>query len=169
MRVATFGVVLFLGAFAIHWGLWRFRVPRRQTLALLLIFLGSLPAGLIVASVLPCCQEWRPVHHWETIQVAVFHIALALAFIVTYSLLEEHSPSLTLVKYVAEAGRRGRSRTELFALLEGAQSLPRRIHALLRDGLMIEVGGVYQLTPKGRGWARVFRSWQRLSHMEKGG
>jgi hypothetical protein len=169
MRIALFGVGLFSSALFVHWLLWRFRIPKRQTPALLMILLGVLPIGLAAAALSPGLRDCAPANGWEYLQVLVFHVALSLAYIVTYSALEEHSPSLTLVKHVAEAGARGRSRAELCAHLASAMIVPRRLEAMVRDDLIAEAGGAYHLTPKGRFWGRVFACWRRLLRIDKGG
>lgn len=169
MRIATFSLVLFLTAFLVHWVIWRVRVPRRQTAALLAILLGTLPAGLTIAVLTGGLYAWAPASGWELLQVVTFHVALALAYVVTYSLLEEHSPSLTLVKFVHAAGDRGRARAELLALLDGNRSLEGRVEALLRDGMVTQTGGTLRLTTKGLWWARTFGLWRRLYRMELGG
>jgi hypothetical protein len=169
MKTGMFSAGLFLTAFLVHWMVWRVRVPRRQTAALLLIFLGALPVGLTVAGYLPRLADWAPHHFWEIWQVAVCHVALSLAYIVAYSAIEERSPSMTLAQYVAAAGPRGRSRDEMVALLDGVVSLRGRLDAMRRDGMVTEVDGVCRLSAKGRRLARLFTFWRRLLRIEVGG
>jgi hypothetical protein len=169
MRIVLFSVGLFLAAFLIHWLLWQVRVPKRQTRALLLIFLGSLLVSVVGVLFLPNSQRWAPIHFWEWVQVVLFHVSLSLAYIVIYSTLEEHSPTLTLVKYVADAGERGRSQDDLETFVEGIQSLGSRLHAMRRDAMITEERRVFRLTAKGSGWARVFQFWRRLLRIDMGG
>jgi hypothetical protein len=169
MRLAAFTIALFGFAFAVHWLIWRIRIPRRQTLALLLIFLGSLLLGLWVLALMP--ELHAPVRSGPAafLQVSQFHVAMALVYIVVYTALEEQSPTLSLVKFVAEARESGRSWAELVAHLEAIQTLQSRLEAMLRDGLLSEEDGVYRLTGKGRSWARVFRWWRGALNMNVGG
>jgi hypothetical protein len=169
MRIVLFSVELFLSAFVIHWLIWRVRVPRRQTRALLLIFLGALAVGLAGILLLPNPKDWTPIHFWEWVQVALFHVSLTLAYIVIYSTLEEHSPTLTLVKYVADAGNSGRSQGDLETFMDGIQSLGSRLDALRRDDMVTEECGLFRLTAKGSRWAQVFHFWRRLLHIDRGG
>jgi hypothetical protein len=169
MRLTAVSVALFLLAFAVHWLTWRVRIPQRQTRALLLIFLGTLPLGLLVLVFLPKLYAPVPAGLAPLVQVALFHVSAAFVYIVLYSLLEEQSPTLSLVKLVADAPASGRTRAELFAHLEAIQYLQSRLEALLRDGLLREENGVYHLTSKGRSWARSFRWWRRVLHIGVGG
>src|SRR5262249_23646491 len=86
------------------------RVPRRQIFCLLLLFLGLLPVGLAAAAWLPGLHGLRPDGFWENLHVALFYVAVSLGYIVTYSALEEDSPTLTVVAFVADAGGRGGAR-----------------------------------------------------------
>jgi hypothetical protein len=169
MKVAVFAAGLFLLAFVLHWSLWRLRVPRRQTAALLLIFLGVLPVGLAVGILAPGLRGVAPAGGWEVLHVAVFHVAVSLAYVVTYSALEEHSPSLTLVKYVAAAGARGCCRADLHARIDNSIIVHSRLRAMVRDRMAEEAGGVYRLTPKGRLWLSLFGFWRRLARLHTGG
>jgi hypothetical protein len=169
MRLATYSVALFLIAFGIHWVLWRIRVPQRQTMALLVTFLGTLGAGLVTLVLMPALHAPMPGAVWPLLQVTLFHVGATFAYIVVYSTLEAHSVALTLVKHVAAAGEHGRSRADLSACLEGMQTVRARVDAMLRDGLLIEQAGVYRLTPKGWHWARVFGWWRSLLNLGVGG
>lgn len=168
MHLALFSAALFLFAFAVHWLIWRIRIPRRQTPALLLVFVGTLPVGLIAIIVVPALHA--PVTSGPAlVLVSLFHISAAFVYIILYSALEEQSPTLSLVKFVADARQAGRTRAELHAHLEAIQTLQSRLEAMLRDGLICETEGVYRLTSKGQSWARVFRWWRGVLNIGVGG
>jgi hypothetical protein len=169
MRIAGLALALFSIAFFVHWVLWRVKVPKRQTAALLAILLGMLPVGLAAMCWGPGARLAGPLSPWQCCHVAVVHVAFSLAYVVAYSALEEQSPSMTLLLSVARAGPQGRSREELTALLEGRSPVEVRLAAMLRDKMLTEVDGAYQLTAKGLLWAGTFACWLRLLGMGKGG
>lgn len=169
MRVAALAGGLFLAAFLLHWILWRIRIPRRQTAILLLIFLGTLPAGLIATMFLPWASLSGPLAFWRVLHISIFHVGMSLAYVVAYSAIEERSPSMTVLTHVADARSEGRAREEIVATLNATAMVDARLSALLRDHMIEEWDGSYSLTTKGRIWATAFSSWRRLLNFEKGG
>jgi hypothetical protein len=169
MRIAAVAIGLFGVSFFVHWTVWRIHMPRRHTAAILLIMLSMLPVGLLVLAFVPAVQTWAPQGVWEYLHVAMFHVAMTLAYVVAYSALEDRSPSMTLLAYVADAKTAGRTREELFAVLQRRRPVEGRIEAMLRDNMVVETDGVYRLTPKGRQWAWVFRQWRLWLKMDQGG
>jgi hypothetical protein len=169
MRVAGLAIALFGVAFALHWIVWHIRMPRRQTAALLAILLGVLPLGLAAVAFLPGLRALGLAGPWEYLHVAIFHVAMSLAYVVAYSALEGRSPSMSLLVHVADSGSQGCSREELEAMLKSAQPVESRLQAMVRDHMLNEADGAYSLTPKGRVWGQVFSMWLRLLKMDKGG
>ena len=169
MKVALFAAGLFGAAFLIHWLVWHVRLPRRQTLVLLILFLSALPASLLLGNCVPSWSAYWPAGVWEWLHVATFHVALALAYIVIYSALEENSPSLTIVAFVLEGGDKGRSLEEVRSVINNDLILQSRLQAMVRDGLAANHDGVLRLTAKGRVWATVFSRSRAVLSMQKGG
>lgn len=168
MRVAVAATFLFGAAFAVHLIVWRIRVPRRQSAALLVIFLGSLVAGLVT---LRCSDTGNPRRwgFWACGHIAEFHIAMSLAYVVFYSAIEEPSPTLTVMTCVAQTRAQGRTRAEIFEVLTEAVSVENRLGALIRDKMLLQANGAYRLTGKGRMWAKSFKAWRRLCALPTGG
>jgi hypothetical protein len=169
MRIAGLAFALFLAAFLLHWIIWRIRIPRRQSAALLLILLGTLPAGLAAVALVPAWQAFGPRGFWEYFQVAIFHAALSLAYVVAYSAIEGRSPSMALLVYVADAGGQGRTREQLASLLRGENPVAARLQAMLRDKMVVQSGSHFVLTVKGWAWARSLGAFRGFLGMEKGG
>lgn len=168
MRIVLVAVTLSGTAFMLHWLLWRIRIPKRQTAALLIIFTGTLLVGLAVAVTL-CPAAWSLRGVWEALHVAAFHIAMMLAYVVAYSALEERSPSMTILVRVADAGQVGAARAEIEAALVAMTPVEVRLQSLVRDGLLAERGGEYELTTKGWWWATVFSWWRTFLGFAQGG
>jgi len=169
MKTAGLAVGLFLAAFLLHWIIWRITIPRRQSAALLVILLGTLPVGLAAVTYVPALRPLGPLSPWQCLHVAIFHVTMSLGYVVAYSALEERSPSMTLLTFVADAGTQGRTLHELKAVLASAQPVENRLRAMLRDHMVVETPTSYQLTAKGRIWAQVFSRWLRLMGMTRGG
>lgn len=168
MRVALFAVTLFLAAFFVHWLLWHIRLPKRHTATLLVVFMGSLAVAIVLGAWVGDDAFW-PQGFWEWAQVAVFHVAVSLAYIVLYSGLEENSPSLTIYAFVAEAGGQGRVVDDVYGIITDDMFIHSRMRAMVRDGLLCERDGAFHLTPKGVVWARVFGVARSILSMNKGG
>lgn len=169
MHIACFAFGLFALAFALHWVWWRVKLPRRQSAALLLLFTIVLAVGLAASQWWPMLAGWGPKGFWPCLQVAMFHIAMTLAYIIAYSALEERSPSMTLLVHVANARGAGRTRDELYAALSGVTPIESRMAAMTRDQMVVVVDKSYRITPKGRAWAATFGTWRRLIRLNKGG
>jgi hypothetical protein len=169
MRVVLFGCGLFLATFLTHLVLWRIRVPRRAFRALLLLFLGALPAAYLLTAVLPALAAVTPSSPWQWLHVALFHVPVSLGYIVTYSALEEDSPTLIILVFLEDAGAAGRSREDLYGLIGNDFVIGSRLEALLTSGLLTSVEGKYQLAAKGRSWARLFGAFRWLYCLNPGG
>jgi hypothetical protein len=169
MLVAALAFALFLAAFLLHWIIWRIKIPRRQTAALLLILLGTLPVGLAAVLFVSALRCFGPIGIWELLHISIFHVALSLAYIVAYTAIEGRSPSMALLVCVADARGQGRTREELEQLLRGDDPVTARLQAMLLDGMIAQVDRSYRLTAKGWAWARALGSFRRLLGMEKGG
>ncbi len=169
MNVACTAVGLFFSSFFLHLIVWRIRIPRRQTAALLAIFLTMLPVGLVVVHVLPYVNALAPAGLWENLHVALFQVAMSLAYIAGYSILEDRSPTLTIVQDVAEAGGKGRTIEELRYLAREAATVEHRLAVMHRDGMLVAEGDRYRLTPKGSFLAFLFSVWLAVLNIQKGG
>ncbi len=169
MKIAILAIGLFGASFLLHWLLWRMKVPQRQSAALLVILLGTLPLGLAAVLFVPGLSFFRPLGIGEIAHVTIFHVAVTLAYIVAYSALEGRSPSMALLLSVADSRGKGRSRQELESLLRSERPVELRLEAMLRDEMVTESDGVYCLTAKGWAWARSVGVARIVLKLKKGG
>lgn len=169
MRITGLAFGLFVAAFLVHWIVWRIRVPRRQTAALLVILLGALPVGLAAVLFVPGLEPYRPPSFWAVLHVSEFHVAMSLAYIVAYTAIEGRSPSMALLVFVADARGQGRTREELQSLLRGENPVAARLQAMLLDKMVVPCDGRFVLTVKGWAWARCLGAFRKFLGMEKGG
>jgi len=156
-------------AFSAHLVLWRVRLPRLHTAALLAVFFGTLAASLALAATVPAPLSYGPRGPWQYLLVVTFHASLSLAYIAFYSAIEEDSPSCLIVLSVAGAGAAGRSREELATLLDDDRLVLSKIRSMLRDGMVTEKGGVLALTPFGGSIARAYLLVERVFGLARGG
>jgi hypothetical protein len=168
MNLVFFSLALFTAVFLVHWLLWRVWRPRRQILALLFLFFGLLPGVLLLFWGFPEWEFW-PRNPWEWLHALLFYVAVSLAYIVVFSALEQDSPSLTVVVFVADAGQRGRTQDELYKLIDLDFIVGERFEAMLHGKMIEQVGDVYRLTPKGLFWARLFWLFRKMFKLELGG
>jgi hypothetical protein len=168
MSVVFFSLGLFAGAFLLHWLLWRLWIPRRQIVGLLCFFEGILAGVVVLAWVLPEATIW-PRGLWPWLHVALAYEAVALAYIQVYSSLEQDSASLTIVVFVADAGRQGRTRDELYHLIDQDFIIGYRFQSMLHGNLVEKDGEDYRLTRKGAFWAHLFRCYRWLFRLRIGG
>ncbi len=172
MPVLIWSILLAAATFGAHLAWWRVRIPRRQTRALLLLSFGCLAAGLVFLKAVgpsSSCSVWFPSSPAALFQIALFHVAMTLAYITTYSALEVDSPSLVIVLRVAQAGAQGVSREELLAELDDDALVRPRLRDLIRDGMAVLDETRYTITPKGRRFAAVFILYRRVLGLGKGG
>ena len=167
VRVLLVAVVLPLIAFLIHLVLWRIRTPKRQSAALLVIFVATLCVCLVSSPWWPV--KWQFHNAWEVLQVSLHHVAMMLAYVVAYSALEERSPSMTILTRVADAGNRGMTREDLQALLVDISPVETRLAAMQRDAMVQQQGEYLRLSPKGWAWATTFSTWRRILRFRLGG
>jgi hypothetical protein len=136
MIVFLTAVGLFLLAFAVHLVSWRTRLPKHHIKALLLIFavvsLLWLPVALICAF-----------GFFRILHVALFYGSMSLCYVITYSAIEADSPTLSLVRFLAEAKEAGRSLGEVGDFMASRPFVRARLAALVLSGLIREEGGRY--------------------------
>lgn len=170
VSLALFAVSLSGMALVLHLVIWRIRSQSRRISVLLAVLIGVLPAAAACAFLFPpSIAAWFPRTPAEWALVALFHVSVSLSYAVVYSALEEDSPSLGLVTFLA-ASPEGRSRDELRAFLAARSPFETRLEAAVHTGLLArEPDGRLVLTRKGARVAWVMWLAQRLVGMERGG
>ncbi len=170
MAALVWGVALVGLAFLVHVAWWRLCLPRRQTRALLLIFLGC-GAGALLGLRLLGPRDGVP---WprtaaDYVQIGLLVLAFAAAYVITYSAVEADSPTLVLVRVIAAAGPEGLPEADLYEKASDDVLVTPRVADLVRDGMLQLDGGRYHLTGKGRRFVRIFICYRWLLGAGKGG
>jgi hypothetical protein len=132
-------IALLLGTlFAVHLIWWRMALPRKQRAALLALFLiGGLVLAPVVGFLLGLFG-FAPLSLIQWLNVALAVVAFALAYVVTYSALEADSPTLSLVRHIAAAGRGGLAEVELGEFMASRPFVGARLTALVDEGMVYE-------------------------------
>jgi len=173
MAVLANGLVLIGIGFILHWAIWRLRMPARHTRALLMIFLGTLGTGLaLLHHFRREMQAWGwplPANAAEFAHIGAFAIAVALAYIITYSAIEAESPTLAMILAIAEAGDVGFEQKAFHERMNDSLLVEPRIEDLVRDGHLGFSNGPYQLTRKGRLFIAIFRLQRQILGLGLGG
>jgi hypothetical protein len=170
MKVFVIASLTTLSSFIVHWLLWRIQIPKRQSAWLLTVFMSVMLAAWAL-----CSRPFIEARGWglewplQFIHMGVFHVAMTLGYIVAYSAIEEQSPSMALLTWIADAGAFGRNREEVVQRLCQSSPIDNRLQAMLRDRMITMSGDSYTLTGKGRRWAFVFTLWSRVAHIPRGG
>ncbi len=173
MRPLLWGGILLCAAFAVHYTVWRLRLPRRQNKALLEIFFGTLLSGLCIMRVIHgltdgfdrCLLQGVA----EYIQASVLFLSCTFAYMITYSAIEVDSPSLLMTLAIAQAGPDGIDEKEFETRMTDDTLTRPRLQDLITDHMTHFDGQRFVLTKKGIIIAQIFVAYRRILNLEKGG
>lgn len=173
MKVLFWGSALFCLAFFLHLIIWKVHIPKRQTKVLLQIFFGTFTIAILTlwaaSSLVSNFNLFSPKSLLEYLHISFFFVSLTLAYIVTYSAVEVDSPSLLIVKRIADAGPGGLDKDLLSAQLSDDILVIPRIHDLFRDKMAVLHEGKIYLTPKGKWFVQIFIFYRLLLKAKRGG
>lgn len=163
MKVVLYCLLSLSLAWLIHLVIWRVALPMRHTRTLLLIFFSVLGVTLVasLASVLPVLT-WA-----EILQLAVFYVPTALAYICFYSAIEEDSPSVGIIALTSN--KKKCQIDDYYSIVNDDLLVSSRINAMVRDRLLTESGARYQLTAKGFRLGRLFCASFHFLQLKNGG
>jgi hypothetical protein len=173
MSLLVYCLAVLLSAFLIHLIVWRIRIPKRQTNALLQIFFGtyllSIPLPWILNRMGYGTVPYFPQTVFDYAQTLLNFTACTLAYVITYSAIEADSPSLVIVKLISEAGAAGLDGEALHSRLSDDVLVIPRVNDLLRDTMAVLEGDRVCLTSKGRWFVRIFIFYRALINAQRGG
>jgi hypothetical protein len=147
--------------------LWRIFIPGRQIRTLLVIFFV---VPLIVFGVLQIAGTptiLATLSAAGIVRLGIFYVSCALMYIVLFSAIEEQSPTLAIISYVAERSRC--TATDLVHRFGRGRELSQRIELLTRSEFVRRDGDRYRLAPSGHRFAKLFDAANRLFGLESGG
>jgi hypothetical protein len=164
MQVLGFAIGLSLLSLLVQIAIWRFSLPRSQIKALLVIF-GVVTIVGVASGVAGFPVRLEPV---EALHIVISQAAVALAYACLYSAIE--SPTVAIIRFTAEAGEDGRSRSDYLAIISDDLLLGARFRAMAESGMVEELSpDTYRLTTSGRRMARGFAAISRVVGVSGGG
>ena len=167
MTVLLAGIGLLFLPFCVQLALWRIFIPRRQIRALLVIFVLVPLIAVGVLQIVGMPDVLATLSAAEIIRLAIFYVSCALMYIVLYSAIEEQSPTLAIVSYVAK--RPQCTDADLVDKFGKGHELSSRIELLARSEFVRQESGRYRLSPAGQRFAKLFDAANRLFGLESGG
>lgn len=153
---------LFAVAWLVHLAWWRTKPPRRQSAALVSLFLAvpvfaALGAALLGGIGLSAA---------EIPAVIALYAGAALSYLIIYTGVEQTSPSLMIVRTLACAQDRGCAIEELAQVMTDEILVGPRLHALALDGIVAPSDDGWVLTRRGYRAARIARLITRVFNVE---
>ncbi len=150
--------------FVLHILVWRVRRPKRQTSAVLAFFLASVPAGVLAAYLGGFAVDLA-----DLVLIAQFLVAAALAYTCINSAIQEDSPALMVVTFVALAGPEGCTAGDVRSALDADLTLAPRLRDFEKAGMIEHRDGRYRLTARGRRFRQGFELIRRILRLPRGG
>jgi hypothetical protein len=151
---------LFVMALVIHLIWWRLGVPRRQSAALVGLFLATAICGFTVIH----AGDFFP---GETslprllLAILLFG-SFCVAYLILFSALEADSPTLTLIWLIAETGPRGIHRDDLMRAMERHSYVRLRVDQMIADGMAVETSSGLRLAAQGLWLSSLVLLYRRL-------
>lgn len=165
MRIFLTVWILFSVALTSQLILWRLRLPpyRYQMKALLLIF-GAVFCPWLLS---PWARSSSLV---ELLNIILSYFSLGLGYMVIYSAINVDSPTLSLMRFLAEKRAPGRSAAEVDYFLAQRPFVTVRLGTLIESGLIREQNGRWVISGKGSLAFRFILSYRKLyGPIPKGG
>jgi len=137
--------------------------------SLVAIFAGVLGGGLMSAPLLNKYSNSFPVDVWEFLHVLIFCVPVMLGCIITFVALEDDSPSMTIVRFVGQAGETGRSLSQVRSIVSNETLIIPRIRTMVKNGWIEYVDGKYHATAKGRICNQILALGPKLLNISREG
>jgi small-conductance mechanosensitive channel len=153
---------LFL-AWIVHLAIWRWRLPRAQLKALLVIF--AVVWALAALSVLTgFVGAWSFAAGWFVgfLYFCLIYWSAAFCYVITYSAMEGDSPTLSLTRHLHRRGDEGVSHEEIEEFFRQRPFVGARVKALITDNIFIEEQSGYRLSPGRYLFFRLILGYRRI-------
>ena len=171
MNIFLCGTLLFGIAFFLHIIVWKIQIPKKQMKALILIFFSVFISGMLSISFVQCnkslfCQE-AIIYFSEIIRVTIFFTALTFSYFLVYASFIGESPSLFLVWNIANSGKIGLNKNDLYKLIEDDIFIKPRFEYLIEENMVNKIGGKYLLSPKGNTFISIIIIVRKIMKLSK--
>jgi hypothetical protein len=158
MRSLWLFTVSFAGAWAIHFLVWRVRLPKSQLKALLLIFM--IVWGVVVVA--SFAGGWPIKAVLEFFYFSLIYWSAAFCYVITYSAMEGDSPTLSLTRHLHRKGEEGVSHEEIEDFFRQRPFVGARVRALVTDNVFLEESGGYRLASGKYLFFRLILGYRRV-------
>lgn len=173
MKILIWGLVIFCLALCVHLVIWKSRIPKTQTKALLQVFFTTLTVSLVllkfITIFIAVSKNYIPALFPDYLHIGLFFSSLALAYIATYSAVEVDGPSFFIVMNIDDAGPGGLTEEKFNQIITDDYLVKPRVNDLLRDKMVYLEAGKYKLTGSGFLLARLFVFYRKLLGISRKG
>lgn len=173
MNTLACGLGWFAVAFVAHVLRWRIARPAASGQALIRLMVATILLAAattwFAGRVVPGAAALVPANAGEALRALVLALALAASWVMTYPAVEVESPTLVMVKAIADRGAGGLAEAELRQVLDEDVMVSPRIRDLLDERLAALRGDRLVLTAKGAALARAFAGWRSVLRLGMGG
>lgn len=150
-------------AWIVHLAIWRWRLPKAQLKALLIVF--AVVWALAALSVLTgFVGAWSFAAGWFVgfLYFCLIYWSAAFCYMITYSAMEGDSPTLSLTRHLHRRGEEGVSHDEVEDFFRQRPFVGARVKALVTDNIFVEEEGGYRLSPGSYLFFRVILGYRRV-------
>jgi hypothetical protein len=138
--------VVFFSAFVTHIVIWKIRLPLNEIRMLVILFL-LYPLFPFLFYHLICPKHYL---EFEPSLIIIFHTLASICYFITYTGIQEKSPSLVIFRAVQKKGSLGLTYRDLMKNLMEESFIERRINFLLKEEYIFIKDRNLRLTNKGK-------------------
>jgi len=165
------GIIVFSLSFAAHVYIWKAFRPKRQAVLLAALFF-AMPALIFCALFFWSRQgagERFAASAFNLLYALILDYVLAAAYLLSYPAAQASSPSLRIVLAAASSMPDGMTEDQIRALFSEEDLFGGHLARLEQEGLVINTGGRWTVSPCGRRTAVFFGRYRRLLGLPEGG
>ncbi|TGN07975.1 hypothetical protein [Leptospira ilyithenensis] len=152
MLIFLLTVSLFLFSFFLNAVVWRIRRPIQDTRAIFFLFTGVL-VGFVVLNL---CLALINLTIWNWFHFVLFYLGITFAYMTTYNVIPQGSPTFTILMTVKKSKQAGVSTKDFEGLVTNEMFISSRIRELLFENQIEERGNRYYITEPGLKFLRIF-------------
>ncbi len=167
MKILISGLSIFLISFIIHIILWRCTNIKKSPANVVIVFgiiyaliLAIFLYGFVLKSDIFLNNLFSIIHSY------ILASALFCAYLLSYPAIESESPSGIILLSIEEAGREGKSESQLRRIVTDELLTKERISCLLRDDQIKKKEGKYLITVKGMKLLAIFKFIKKVYNLE---
>lgn len=154
LSILLFGIASFIILFSSHILIWRIRKPSRHMAWLSVIFI------IFPVLIYTLINSW--VINKDIIFIALWNIALSVAYVMSYPAIQAECPTLKIILAVLASMPKGMTFKAINEIFSHNKLFSDRIEDLVKDHLILPKGDRWDLSFKGRLIVRFFSIYRSL-------